>query len=158
MHKSLEKYAIKIYNIFCINMYTQRCKMTRKESREQAFILLFEYSFCGDSANELFETAKEAGVKEHDEYCKNVVEKAIGNVEDINALITKYSKGWSISRISRVALAALRIAIAEILYIESIPSSVSVNECLEIINKYASEQDASFANGILGSIIRANGE
>lgn len=132
--------------------------MTRKESREQAFILLFEYSFSGDSAEELFEIANEAGIKEHDEYCRDVVAKAICNVANIDSLITKYAKGWSISRISRVSLAALRIAIAEILYIDSIPSSVSVNECIEIIKKYASEQDASFANGILGSIIRADGE
>ncbi|MBQ1187027.1 MAG: transcription antitermination factor NusB [Clostridia bacterium] len=132
--------------------------MTRKESREQAFILLFEYSFSGDSAEELFAIASDAGVKEHDEYCVEVVTHAIGNIDTIDALITKYAKGWSISRISKVALAALRLAIAEIKYIDTIPASVSVNECIDIIKKYASEQDASFANGILGSIIRADGE
>lgn len=132
--------------------------MTRKESREQAFILLFEYSFCGDTAQELFSTAKEAGINEYDEYCVDVVTKAIDNVALCDELIVKYLKGWTISRISKVALAALRLAITEIKFIDSIPSSVSVNECIEIIKKYASEQDASFANGILGSIVRANGE
>ena len=132
--------------------------MTRKESREQAFILLFEYSFSGDSAEELFAIASDAGVKEHDEYCVEVVNQAISNIDTIDALITKYAKGWSISRISKVALAALRLAIAEIKYIDTIPASVSVNECIDLIKKYALEQDASFANGILGSIIRADGE
>ena len=132
--------------------------MTRKESREQAFILLFEYSFCGDTAEELFEIARETGVDVNDEYCNAVVSKAIDNVESIDKLISKYSKGWSTARISKVALAALRLAISEINFFDDIPSSVSVNECVEIIKIYATEQDASFANGILGSLIRADGE
>ena len=132
--------------------------MTRKQAREQAFILLFEYSFSGDTAEELFAVATEAGVKEQDEYCIDTVTTAISNIDEIDAVITKYAKGWSISRISKVALAALRLAITEIKYIDSIPVSVSVNECIEIIKKYASEQDASFVNGILGSVVRADGE
>ena len=132
--------------------------MTRKESREQAFILLFEYSFTMDSANELFAIANEVGLSDYDEYAIKVVNDAINNVAYIDELISKYSKGWSTSRISKVALAALRLAVAEILYFDDIPSSVSVNECVELIKKYASTQDASFANGILGSIIRADGE
>ncbi len=132
--------------------------MTRKESREQAFILLFEYSFSGDSAEELFAIAKESGINIDDDYCNAVVSKAIENIDSIDELISKYLKGWSKARISKVALAALRLAISEINFFNDIPSSVSVNECVEIIKKYASSQDASFANGILGSIIRANGE
>lgn len=132
--------------------------MTRKESREQAFMLLFEYSFCEDSAEELFATAQEAGVDISDEYCTSVVSKAIENVEVVDNLISKYAKGWSKARISKVALAALRLAITEIEFFDDIPNSVSINECVEIIKKYATDQDASFANGILGSITRANGE
>ena len=132
--------------------------MTRKESREQAFILLFEYSFSGDSAEELFAVANEAGIKEHDDYCIKVVNDAINNIDTIDELISKYSKGWSTSRISKVALAALRLAIAEICYFDDIPASVSINEGVELIKKYASDQDASFANGILGSIVRTVGE
>ena len=132
--------------------------MTRKESREQAFILLFENSLTMESANELFSIASEVGLSDYDEYAIKVVNDAINNVAYIDELISKYSKGWSTSRISKVALAALRLAVAEILYFDDIPSSVSVNECVELIKKYASTQDASFANGILGSIIRADGE
>lgn len=132
--------------------------MTRKESREQAFILLFEYSFTQDSAEELFSVANDAGITEFDDYCVKVVNNAIDNVSQIDELISKYSKGWSTSRISKVALAALRLAVCEIQFFDDIPSSVSVNECVELIKKYASVQDASFANGILGSIIRADGE
>lgn len=132
--------------------------MTRKQAREQAFILLFEYSFTLDSAEELFAIARDAGVEEYDEYCIKVVNDTIENISSIDELISKYSKGWSTSRIAKVSLAALRLAIAEILYFDDIPASVSINEAIELIKKYASEKDAVFANGILGSIVRADGE
>ncbi len=128
--------------------------MTRKESREQAFILLFEYSFSGDTAQELFDTADEAGVYVEEEFCSAVVKTAIENIESIDAVISKYSKGWSTHRISKVVLAALRLAITEINSFDDIPNSVSINEAVELIKKYATEQDASFANGILGSFVR----
>ena len=115
-------------------------------------------TFTQDSAEELFSVANDAGINEFDDYCVKVVNNAIDNVSQIDELISKYSKGWSTSRISKVALAALRLAVCEIQYFDDIPSSVSVNECVELIKKYASVQDASFANGILGSIIRADGE
>jgi N utilization substance protein B len=132
--------------------------MTRKESREQAFILLFEYSFSGDTAEELFSVADEAGVYNEDDYCKDIVTKTIDACEDIDEIIGKYSKGWSASRISKVALAAMRLAITEINCFDDIPNSVSINEAVELIKKYATEQDASFANGILGSFVRGKEE
>ena len=129
--------------------------MTRKELREQAFIMLFEYSFSGESANELFDIANEVGVEIKDEYFTGVVSKAIENISLLDETISEYSKGWNTQRISKVALAALRLAITEIKFFEDIPNSVSINEAVEIIKKYATEQDASFANGILGSVVRA---
>ncbi len=136
-------------------MRVTRCFMTRKESREQAFILLFEYSFSPDTAEELFAVADEAGLYVEDEYCRSAVELAISGISDIDAVISEYTKGWKLERLSRVSLAALRLAIAEIMFIPEIPESVSANEAIELIKKYATEQDASFANGILGSYIRS---
>lgn len=128
--------------------------MTRKESREQAFILLFEHSFGSVSAEELFAIAEETGICVDDEYCKKAVICAIDNLALTDEKIGALSKGWSAERISKVTLAALRLAITEILYFDDIPNSVSINEAVEIIKKYATEQDAAFANGILGSFVR----
>ncbi len=128
--------------------------MTRKELREQAFILLFEYSFGAASADELFEIAREAEVFVDDEYLQKTVTVAIENLELIDGKISSFSKGWSNERISRVTMAALRLAVAEILYLDDIPVSVSINEAVEIIKKYATEQDSAFANGILGSLVK----
>jgi N utilization substance protein B len=154
MHKKLEKYANMLYYILYIFML-KRCFMTRKESREQAFVLLFEYSFCGDTPEELFDIAEEAGVCVDGEFCKRAVETTIANVSEIDALISQFAKGWTVQRLSKVVLSALRLAICEIEFFDVIPDSVSINEAVELIKKYASEQDASFANGILGSISRS---
>lgn len=128
--------------------------MTRKESREQAFILLFEYSFLKCSRDELLELATEAENYTEDEFCSSVVGFAVDNISLIDEKIEGLSKGWRAERLSRVTLAALRLALAEILFMEDIPASVSINEAVEIIKKYATEQDAAFANGILGSFVR----
>jgi len=138
-------------------MRVMRCVMTRKESREQAFILLFEYSFSPETADELFSVADEAGLYVEDAYCRCVVEQAIANIAEVDAVISEYAKGWKLERISKVSLAALRLAIAEIMFFPDIPDSVSANEAIELVKKYATDQDASFANGILGSYIRSRG-
>ncbi|MBO4468554.1 MAG: transcription antitermination factor NusB, partial [Clostridia bacterium] len=60
--------------------------------------------------------------------------------------------GWSIGRISKTALAILRLAIFEMKYMEDIPVSVSINEAVELSKKYATKEDASFVNGILSTV------
>ena len=79
-------------------MRVMRCFMTRKESREQAFILLFEYSFSPDTADELFAVADEAGLYVEDAYCRSVVEQAIESVAEIDAMSAKIGKLYLVSR------------------------------------------------------------
>lgn len=131
--------------------------MTRKEAREQAFILLFQNTFRNESFEELLDTEKESEAYCEDEFCTAVVRTALEKNSEITELIEKYAKGWKIDRISRVAVSALRLAICEINYFEDIPAAVSINEAVEIVKKYATTEDASFVNGILGSVARSIG-
>ena len=62
--------------------------------------------------------------------------------------------GWSIKRITKTALAILRLAIYEIKYYDEIPVSVSINEAVELAKKYATKEDASFINGILSTVCK----
>ena len=125
--------------------------MTRKEAREQAFILVFQNSFKKESFEELLETAFESGIYIKDEYCESVVKLVIDNIEQLGEIIDRLAKGWRLDRISRVAQATLRVAIAEMLYFSDIPNGVSINEAVELTKKYATQDDASFVNGILGA-------
>lgn len=126
--------------------------MTRREEREQAFILLFEKAFNEETeVAELYDFAIENEVITGSDFIKSLIFKTWENVENIDSVIEKYSVGWKISRISKVALAVLRLAVCEILYFDDIPAGVSINEAVELCKKYAAKDDASFVNGLLGS-------
>ena len=133
--------------------------MTRSEAREQAFILIFEKEFNSEySLADIIEAAKDADLFEADEFACNLSEKTLGNIEMLDAKITENLKGgWKLSRISKVSLAILRLAVCEILLFDDIPVSVSVNEAVELSKKYAADEDASFVNGLLSSVIRNKG-
>ncbi len=127
--------------------------MTRHEEREQAFILLFEKSFNQEiELDELYDFAVENEAITGSEFVKTLLFKTWENVADIDTVIEKYTKGWKISRISKVALAVLRLAVSEMKYFDDIPVGVSINEAVELCKKYAAKEDSSFVNGILGSV------
>lgn len=129
--------------------------MTRREAREQAFVLMFEKSFRPDEAIlDIAEDAYEDEQIEKDDFALMLAKKTEDNLEDIDIYIEKYSRGWSIRRIPRVSLAILRIAICEIIYVDEVPVGVSINEAVELAKKYAGDNDSSFINGILGSVSR----
>ena len=132
--------------------------MTRKEAREQAFVLVFENCFRKETVSELFEIAELYDNYTKDDYCTRVVELVEENKEQIDEIISIYAKGWKIDRVSKVSLSALRIAIAEMNYMDDIPESVSINEAVELVKKYATSEDASFVNGILGTYSRSKKE
>lgn len=129
--------------------------LTRREEREQAFILLFEKLFNEDvSVSELYEMAVENEIISESDFAKNLTVKVTENLEQIDAAIEKNSVKWKMNRISKVALAVMRLAICEILYYDDIPVGVSINEAVELCKKYASKDDYSFVNGILSAIAK----
>lgn len=128
--------------------------MTRKQAREEAFILIFEKVFNDCTAQEILEIAAEARDLKPDEYIKTVFFGVYENIDEIDGLISENAVGWKIERISKTALCILRLAIFEILHMDDIPASVSINEAVEIAKKYASGEDASFINGILSTVVK----
>ncbi|MBR6502794.1 MAG: transcription antitermination factor NusB [Clostridia bacterium] len=126
--------------------------MTRKQAREEAFILVFEKEFNDDSLEEILSLAEEVRDIEADEYIKKVFFGVFQNLEDIDAIISQNAVGWSIKRITKTALAILRLAIYEVKYYDEIPVSVAINEAVELAKKYATQEDASFINGILSTV------
>ncbi len=130
--------------------------MTRRQAREQAFILLFEKSFNTDATvEELLELAKELRMLEDDEFVAALVNTTCDNIETIDEKISANSKGWKLNRIPKVTLAIIRMALAEILYFDDVPDGVSVNEAVELAKKYSTPEDASYINGLLGTVVRS---
>lgn len=128
--------------------------MTRKEAREQVFLVLFQCNFFANRAPEeiLERNLKNGSIKEN-KFTNQLCSAVFKNMAEINSLIQKYSFNWEQDRITKVSLAALRIAIAEIKYIEGIPIKVSLNEAIELTKKFANKEDALFVNGVLSGVV-----
>lgn len=130
--------------------------MKRKETREEAVKIAYSMD-----VNKEFNKDNLAGYLDHFEledmdmdYLIKTIFDMVDNLEKIDEYITDNSKDWKISRIAKVDLAVLRIALSEILYNETIPLSVSINEAVEISKKFSKEDSHKFINGILGTVVR----
>lgn len=129
--------------------------MTRRQAREQAFILIFEKSFHSElTVEELISMAVEARYLQTDEFAVQLAQTADARQMEIDAMIEQYAIGWRKDRISRVSLSLLRLALCEMLYVEDVPTSVSINEAVELAKLYASQEDAAYINGVLGAVSR----
>ena len=145
--------------------------MTRANARELAVHLIYGRVFTGEEPEQVVSTRLD---KEYYEklaaenevysdrpsraqlrYIDTVVSGVANREEDLNAQISKFSIGWDISRISKLARCILQLAIFEILYVEDVPTGVAVSEAVRLAKKYDSDETGSFVNGILGSFARS---
>lgn len=130
--------------------------MTRTEEREEAFKIVFENIFNGESVDEIIENATDSRDLEiaKDSFAYKLAKETIDHISEIDSVISQYSTHWKPDRIAKTALAILRIAVCEIEYFEDIPESVSVNEAVELSKTYCGDDDPAFVNGVLGAVIR----
>ena len=131
--------------------------MTRRQEREQAFVLIFENNFQDEPLPSRIDAALLARDFEVSGFAERVAGGVEANLAVIDKAVEKHIIGWKKNRLSKVAISALRLAVYEMIYEKDIPASVSINEAVELCKKFATEEDASFVNGILGSIARENG-
>ena len=131
--------------------------MSRKEARENAFKCVYQFEFDKDkNVNDILDMclAENQSNEAEEEYIKEVVLGVKQNSEKIDEEILKNLKNWSISRIAKVDLAILRIAIYEMCYMsDSIPFKVSINEAVELAKTYGNQNSKSFVNGLLAKVI-----
>jgi len=145
--------------------------MTRGDARELAVHLIYSQSFTGYEPDQIvaarLEKAYYAKLAEENEvyserpsraqvgYIDTVVTGVTNRVEELNEIIQKYSIGWDVSRISRLARTVMQLAIFETLYVEDVPVGVAVSEAVRLAKKYDGSDTGSFVNGILGSFARS---
>lgn len=127
--------------------------MTRHEARELAFILIFEKSFQQElTIDELIKNAMDSDVFKANTFSETLAKKVYANLDEIDEIINGNLVGWSANRISKVSRAILRLAVCEMKFCDDVPVGVAINEAVEIAKKYATKQDASYINGVLGTI------
>ena len=121
-------------------------------------MIVFEKSFHDDPIPDIIEAALLARDFETDAFTEKLSGGVGERLEELDQVIETYAVGWSKSRISKVALSILRISIYELKHMEEdVPVSVSINEAVELAKKFATDEDAAYVNGILGSFAKAEG-
>ena len=128
--------------------------MTRHESRQEAFCLLFEKTFTDMDLDEIIQGATETRDLQVNDFTLKLAKGTIEYLDEIDQLIESKLKNWKLSRISKVSLSILRIAVYELKYMDDVPTNVSINEAVELAKQYANEDDYSFINGVLGAIAK----
>jgi N utilization substance protein B len=131
-------------------------KQSRRESREAAFAILFAWSFQPDEPMEEFIIrAESAGEARPDEFARDLCSRTAAHVEELDKLIETYSDRWKIGRISKVNLAVLRLAFCELSLFSDIPAGATINEAVELVKTFGTEDEAAYVNGILGTYERS---
>lgn len=130
-------------------------KLSRRNIRESAFLIIYERSFGNYELDELFELARESeNIQINDDVIKTV-RGVFEHLDELDNIISQFSEKRSLERIPKVNLSILRLAIYEAKYSENVPVNVAISEAVAIAEKYAFETDAKFINGALGAFSRS---
>lgn len=131
--------------------------MSRSELREHIFRMLFRSEF--NSAEEMKEQENlyfellEEHTEQDQAYIIDKYRAIIEHIEEIDTLINTHTTGWKTTRMNRVDLTILRLAVYELKWDEDVPDKVAINEAIELGKKYSSDEGPSFINGVLAKIV-----
>lgn len=141
--------------------------MKRSEQREAIFKLLFmalfnEQEEMPDKMEFYLETMEDGSDDEKElipsdeesAYIKAKYQMIQEKLPEIDEILNTNSRGWKTSRMSKVDLTILRLAVYEVKFDDRIPTGVAINEAVEIAKRFGGDESASFINGILGKIAR----
>lgn len=133
--------------------------MGRREQREQVFKLLFRVEFnkpedMPEQVKLFMEDNEEITYEKDVTYISERFAKIQEKLPEIDKMLDENTEGWDTTRMGKVELTVLRLAVYEIVFDEEIPDSVAINEAVEIAKKYGQETSGGFVNAILGKIVK----
>lgn len=132
--------------------------MTRRSLREHTFLLLFQRDFYSIEEMEgqiklyLSLEDQEKLAKEDKEEIRVRAEQAAAKTELLDERINAVAEGWKAGRMGKVELTILRLALFEILFDDTVPQGVAINEAVELAKKFGGDDSPAFVNGILGKL------
>ena len=145
--------------------------MTRGNARELAVHLIYGREFTGEEPQQVVSVRlnkeyypelsaendiySERPSRAQLGYIDSVVAGVCNRAEELNEVISRYSIGWDVSRISRLTRCILQLAIFEVRFVEDVPAGVAAAEAVRLAKKYDGDETGSFVTGILGSFIRS---
>ena len=133
--------------------------MGRHELREQVFLLLFGVEFhdfteIPGQTKLFFENSEDINSDKDIDYIQARYQAVLDRLSEIDGLINVNTEGWDTSRMGKVELAVLRLAVYEMCFDDDIPEGVAIDEAVEIAKKYGQENSGGFVNAILAKILK----
>lgn len=130
--------------------------MKRSESREHIFKMVFglEFNTADEMPQQLemyFDQLEEAKEKDR-EYIQKKAQAVAEHIEEIDRLINEHTTGWKTTRMNKVDLTILRLAVYEMKWDDDVPVSVAINEAVELAKRFGGDESPSFINGVLARI------
>jgi N utilization substance protein B len=133
----------------------------RTKSRKRALDILFQADVRGDTpatvlAAEANRAANEPARQASWLYAREIVDGVIDNQDAIDEQITTFAKDWTLARMPAVDRAVLRIGAWEILYNDEVPTAVAIDEAVELVKEFSTDESGPFVHGVLARIARAS--
>ena len=130
--------------------------MTRREIRELIFKMVFRVEFHNEEEIpqqlRMFMDTLESASEKDRAYIEQKVQDILAHLDEIDEIINSSAQNWKTSRMAKVELTLIRLAVYEIRFEEDIPTGVAINEAVELAKAYGEDNSSSFVNGVLARI------
>lgn len=127
----------------------------RSYAREVAFCKIYTYLISGQFDGDFSQFDQDKLTEEDLQFATTLVQGVIEDKSTLDAIVAEYSKSFKLSRIYRLDLVALELALWEMRNTDT-PHPVAINEAVELAKKYSTEKSVSYVNGILAAYVRGN--
>ena len=130
--------------------------MTRRETREHIFLMLFRKDFHEvtemNEQAELYISELEKPTMEEYAYLTSRFHSILDRLGEIDTILSEASSGWKLNRMGKVDLTVLRLAVFELKFDDDIPDKVAINEAVELAKKFGGDDSPAFVNGVLAKL------
>lgn len=129
----------------------------RSDQRRAAVFALYQHDLTGRELDDLFEPSAST-------FTRALAYATQDYAEDLDALIERYAKGWTLDRIAPLEKAIMRVALLEMLHPDAapadapIPAEGAIDEAVETAKEFCGSEAPGFVNGILAAVLRGLGE
>ncbi len=120
--------------------------MSRREERQRVLELIYQLNITGDAQ------LPKRDSRDLSKYQKMVIDAFINNRMTIDQKIEAALKDWRMSTIGKIDLSCIQLALCEVLYIDSVPAKVALNEAIELAKIYGDDNTSKFINGVFRTI------
>jgi N utilization substance protein B len=127
----------------------------RSKARKRALDVLYAAEMRGEDPVAALDAAIEAGEGPGNDYTAALVRGVAAHRDEIDALLSSYSEGWTLDRMPAVDRNVLRLGVFELLHAEDVPDPVAVTEAMALVRDLSTDESPAFVNGVLGNIARS---